>query len=280
MAVDLPVGRSGKSAEEVVRSCAQEASDIIMARFGQHHNMLAKGRRNYVTETDLAAERAVLDILRREYPEHEVLSEETTSDAKRTEGWLWVVDPLDGTHNFSQGIPHFAVSIALCLNSDPVLGLTYSPATNLEFLAAKGKGFRVNGEPARVSGVTSVKQAVLGVDLGYNDERAARLIAMLGSLWPGMQAVRLMGSATLGLAYAASGRFDLFVHHYLFPWDLAAGIVMLREAGGVIIDRDGGPASVHSEGIIGGAAAVVRDFMSIVQDNAGYWGDRKNASKG
>ena len=311
---DLPLSASGQTAAEVARLCAREAGAIIMDRFpgrggGRREPMrperTMKGRGNFVTETDLACERAALDILAREYPGCPVLSEETadrwvsrhetgdtgdeTGDTRhetgdtgrgenvsrvsggavpRGEGWLWVVDPLDGTHNFSQGIPQFAFNIALCLDGDPVLGLTFSPTTGEEFFAAAGGGLLVNGQPARASATPSLAQSVWGMDMGYDDARAARLIGLLAEVWPGVQSVRIMGSAALGLAYAACGRYDLFVHHYLFPWDIAPGIVLVREGGGQIVSRDGEPITIYSEGVVAGAPGPVQDFLRVAKGKA------------
>ncbi len=264
---ELPTSASGQSAGEVARLCAREAGRIIMAHFGRHEQMVAKGRGNFVTEADLAAEQAVLDLLRQEYPDHAVLSEETASegvDAPEAE-WLWVVDPLDGTHNFSQGIPYFAFNIALCRRGEPLLGLTCAPATGEEFFARKGGGLTVNGEPARVSATAKLKDSVLGMDLGYDDRRAAMLISLLAALWPGMQSVRVMGSAALGLAYAACCRYDLFVHHFLYPWDIAAGIVLVQEGGGAVVNREGGPIDLRSEGVVAGAPGAVEDFLRLAR---------------
>ena len=102
---------------------------------------------------------------------------------------------------------------------------------------------------------------VLGVDLGYDDARAARMLELVAEVWP-VQSVRVMGSAALGLAYAASGRYDLFLHHFLYPWDVAAGIVLVREGGGAIVDRDGGAVSIDSEGVAAGAPAAVEEMFS------------------
>src|SRR3970040_936921 len=146
----LPLSASGRTAVEVARACAGEAGRIAMAAFGARQDVRVKGRGNVVTETDLAAERAILSALRQEYPDHATLAEETAGEASR-EGWLWVIDPLDGTHNFSRGIPYFATHIALCLDGEPLLGLTYAPATGEEFLAQRGAGLTVNGQPGRVS---------------------------------------------------------------------------------------------------------------------------------
>ncbi|MBI1885836.1 MAG: inositol monophosphatase [Chloroflexi bacterium] len=261
---DLPVSASGKTAAEVARLCAAEAGRIILAAFGPQHEVQVKGRGNVLTDADLQAEHAVLDILRQEFPDHAVLSEETAAHA-RSEGWMWVVDPLDGTHNYSRGIPYFCFNIALCRQGEPVLGLTSDPVRGAEFFAVKGGGATLNGAPVRVSTVGSVAEAVVGADLGYEDARAARLLTLIHELWPGMQSVRIMGSAALGLAYAACGRYDLFVHHYLFPWDVAAGILLVREAGGAVVGRDGGAASIYGQGVVAGAPKVVDDFLRLAK---------------
>jgi myo-inositol-1(or 4)-monophosphatase len=228
---------------------------------GKRRETRSKGRGNFVTETDLAVETAVLDLLRAEFPEHGVLSEEAAREVDANKGWAWIVDPIDGTHNYSQGIPHFCFTIALCHDGEPVLGLTRNPATRDEFFAVGGSGLLVNGVPASASDTPSLADSVLGVDLGYDDERAARLLEMLRRIWPGMQAVRVMGSAALGLAYAACGRFDVFVHHRLYPWDCAAGILFVREAGGLVVEPDGGEARIYSERLVAGAPGVVQELL-------------------
>ncbi len=270
MATDLPstssgqapLSKSGKSPLEVARLCAREGERIVMAAFGGAQDVRVKGRGNLVTAADLASERAIHEILAAEYPDHSVLSEETAATA-RDEGWMWVVDPLDGTHNYARGIPFFCINIALCYGEEPLVALTYEPVRGEEFWAQKGEGAFVNGERMQASQRESVRASLLAVDLGYNDKRAAHLLALLQEMWPGMQSARIVGSAALGLAYAACGRFDLFVHHMLYPWDIAAGILLVREAGGAISDRDGGPVTIRSEGIVAGAPEAHADFLRL-----------------
>jgi len=262
MATDLPSSSSGKSPLEVARLCAREGERIVMAAFGRPQDVRVKGRGNLVTAADLASERAIHEILAAEYPDHSVLSEETAASVGG-EGWMWVVDPLDGTHNFARGIPFFCINIALCYREEPLVGLTFEPLRGEEFWAQKGEGAFVNGERIEVSQVESVGASLVAVGLGYDDERAGRMLALLHELWPGMQSIRITGSAALGLAYAACGRFDLFVHHVLFPWDSAAGILLVREAGGAMSDRDGGPVSIRSEGAIAGAPGAHADFLRL-----------------
>jgi fructose-1,6-bisphosphatase/inositol monophosphatase family enzyme len=262
MPPDLPLSRSGRSPLEVARRCAQEAARIVLDGLGKAQDVRIKGRGNIVTASDLASERAIHAILRDEYPDHAILSEETASTAGG-EGWMWVVDPLDGTRNYLSAIPMFCINIALCHDEEPLLALTFEPVRGEEFLAQRGGGATLNGRPMRASTKESVLASVLAVDMGYDDERAARALSLVGELWPGMQSLRVIGSAALGLAYAACGRFDLFVHHMLYPWDIAAGILLVREAGGLVTDRDGGPIGIRSEGVIAGALGAHADFLRL-----------------
>ena len=271
--VSLPVSTSGATAFQVARRCADEGGRLALKRFRKPQEVSVKGRGNLVTATDVDIERLIQTILAREYPQHAVLSEETADlearDSKlEAREWKWVVDPLDGTRNYVSGIPFFCVNVALCHQGEPVVAVTHDPVHGETFWAEKGAGARLSGgqapgseQPCRVSDKPSLQASVLGFDMGYDDRRAAHMLALLRELWPGMQSVRIPGSAALGLAYAACGRYDLFVHHYLFPWDLAAGILLVREAGGVITDRDGSPIRIESEGVIAGGAAVHADFL-------------------
>jgi fructose-1,6-bisphosphatase/inositol monophosphatase family enzyme len=262
----LPVSASGKSAADVARAAARAAGEIVTERFralaADPIERVVKGRGNYVTDTDLACEQAAIRILREEFPDHRVLSEESSAQVTDWDrGWLWVIDPIDGTANFARGIPTFVFNIALCLAGDPVLGLTYQPVTGDEFFATRGQGLFVNGVRARVSSAATLPEALMGIGLGYDYDRAKMALHLLADLWPGVQMVQNIGSAALGLAYAASGRFDLYVHQFLFPWDMAPGIVQVREGGGVIIDREGGPVTIYSEGLIAGAPGPVEEFL-------------------
>lgn len=237
-----------------------------MESFGRVHRVQVKGRGNITTAADLASERAIQEILAAEYPDHTVLSEETAATT-RSDDWMWVVDPLDGTRNYASGIPLFCVNIALCHGGETRLALTYDPVRGEEFRAQAGEGAFANGIRMRASQAKSVQASVLAVDLGYDDQRAAHLLSLVREIWPRVQSVRIIGSAALALAYAAAGRFDLMVHHMLFPWDVAAGILLVREAGGLISDRDGGPITIRSEGTIAGGPKVHADFLRLA---AGY----------
>lgn len=262
----LPKSAAGLGAPDVARAAAKAAGQIMTERFrtlaAQPIERTVKGRGNYVTETDLSCESAAIQVLQSEYPDHRVLSEETTVAVPDWDrGWLWVIDPIDGTSNFARGIPTFAFNIALCLDGEPVLGLTYHPVTGDEFFAQRGAGLWVNSVRAHVSTVATLAESVMGTGLGYDYARAKKALHLLADLWPGVQMVQNIGSAALGLAYSASGRFDLYVHHFLAPWDMAAGVIQVREGGGLAIDREGRPATIFSQGLIAGAPGPVDEFL-------------------
>ncbi len=256
----IPTAVSGRSALEVARSCAQEAGERAHSRFRRPQEVRVKGRGNLLTETDLEIEAFIQERLAQEFPDHAVLSEESAAETSR-EGWAWIVDPLDGTRNFVSGIPFFCVNIALCHEGEPAVAVTYDPNHREAFWAERGGGAWVNDQPARASAEPSLQASVLGVDLGYDDLRGRALLHLVHQIFPGMQAVRIPGSAALGIAYAACGRYDIFVHHYLFPWDIAAGILLVREAGGTITDGDGQPVTITSQTVIAGGREVHADFL-------------------
>ena len=260
----LPIARSGDDAETVARRCLAEGGRLALERFRQPQSVSVKGRGNLVTQVDLAIETYFERTLSEEFPDHAVLSEESNPTVSELEGWMWVVDPLDGTRNYVSGIPFFCVNLALCHGGETVAGWTFDPVHDELFWAHKGAGAWVNDLPIHVSKKTDVQSSVMGFDMGYDDSRAALMLNLMCELWPGMQAIRIPGSAALGLAYAACGRYDLFTHNLLYPWDLAPGILLIREAGGLITDREGGAINLYSEGAIAGGPSVHEDFLRLV----------------
>ena len=259
----LPSSPSGLDALQVARLCSEQAGDLIREQFGRAGASGVKGRGNIVTEADLAVEQLVRRLIGEHFPGHGILGEEAGAQGEEA-GWLWVVDPIDGTKNFASGIPYFCFNLALWRGSqEPVLALTCEPLRREEFLAVAGQGAYANGERFQASERATLQESVLAVDLGYLDERGKNMLGMAHGLWPGMQSLRIIGSAALGMAYAACGRYDLFVHNNIYPWDICAGILLNREAGGTVTDRDGGPVSLFSEGIVCGGAAVHADFMRL-----------------
>lgn len=261
----LPTSTSGRSARAVAKGAALLAGRMLMDRFYSEKQVRHKGRSNLVTDVDLAVEREVLAYLGREYPQAKMLAEESHATNAIGSGLAWVVDPLDGTRNYAGQVPHFAVVVALAYDGEVVLGITYDPLRKELFFAEKGKGAFLNNKSIRVSSRERLGQCLLGFDMGYVDSQAAEALKMAQALWPGMQSIRVMGSAALGLAYAAAGRVDIYIHHNLAPWDLASGLLLVQEAGGVVTDRNGNAPTLSSSGLVASNAALHRDFMRATE---------------
>ena len=205
-----------------------------------------------------------MDLLRGEYPDFGILAEESIP-LEAASPFLWVVDPLDGTRNFTLGVPHFCTVVALSYGDQPVLGVTYDPMRDELFTAEHGKGAFLDGERLAVSEGSELSESVLSFDLGYADGNAGLAIDLVRSLWPGLISMRLMGSSALGVAYAAAGRVDLYFHHSLSPWDIAAGHILIQEAGGMVVDRQGRPANLHTPSIIASSPRLVERFLEATE---------------
>lgn len=253
----LPQGKSGCGSLDVARYIIIKTGDILVERFQQPKQVSVKGKSNLVTDVDLAAEKQAISLLQAEFPGHNILSEETTRPKSDSE-FTWVLDPLDGTNNYTFGIPFFCTTLALLQGEDIVLGLIYDPIRKELFQAVKGGGATVNGKPMAVSAKTKLDDTFVGFDIGYNAQEGTRLLQMACALWPRVHAMRVMGSAALGLAYAACGRLDVYYHRWLYPWDIASGILLTREAGGEVIDWEGKPASHMSRGLIASNGKLAR----------------------
>lgn len=262
----LPTSRSGKTALEVATRAVKKAGALITARFHTEKKVTSKGRGNVVTDVDLLVEREVIEFLQDEYPDHGILCEETGGKESFSE-YTWILDPLDGTRNFASGIPFFSVALALAKGEDVLLGMVFDPIRSELFRAEKGKGASLNDMPISVSKKESLQASVVGFDMGYDDDMARTALRLITSLWPGMQSIRVMGSAALGVAYAACGRVDIYFHHSLYPWDIAGGLLLVREAGGVATEKDGGPAIIKSRAVIASNPIIHADFMRLTESD-------------
>ncbi len=265
---ELPRSRSGQTALSVCETAARRAGELAAARFRTDVEVSLKGRANVVTDVDLASERLILDYVGREYPDFGILSEES-EPVPGAAPYTWVVDPIDGTRNFAEGIPHFCVVVAIAAGDEVVAGVTYDPVRDELFAAQKGQGAYLNGQRIRVSDRADLGDGVLGFDLGYDFGSAKLLLEMAAGIWPRTQAYRLMGSSALSIAYTACGRIDLYFHHSLSSWDIASGILLAREAGGQVLDRATlQDATLFSPGLIISSADLVAQFLAMTDGAA------------
>ncbi len=219
---------------EVAGKAALAAGQILRGRYDKPHDIKMKGAIDLVTEADVAAEKEVLRILQAARPEVGVLAEESSSDfSGAPEGAVWVIDPLDGTTNFAHNFPWFAVSIAYAVGAESQVGVVYAPMLDELFCAVKGSGAWLNAKPMNVSTAAGLKESLLATGFPYAiEEEADGVIAALRGLITKSRGIRRAGAAALDLAYVAAGRLDGFWEINLKPWDTAAGMLLVTEAGG------------------------------------------------
>lgn len=233
-------------------SIAKDAGEVLLQFLGQLKDVREKSAAgDLVTEADHASEKIILTALKRAFPEHTILSEESGLHPIEGSDFIWSVDPLDGTTNYTHGIPFFAVSIALLFRGEPIVGVVHNPFLSETFSATKGGGATRNEVKIQVSQVPTLNKAVLATGFAYDrrdtpDNNYAEFCYLTAQT----QGVRRMGSAALDLAYVAMGRFDGFWERGLRPWDISAGIVIVREAGGVVSSYENEPLILDSGRIL------------------------------
>jgi myo-inositol-1(or 4)-monophosphatase len=248
---------------------ARKAARTLKRDFGEveHLQVSLKGPANFVTAADRRAEQILLEELTLARPGYSFLGEEGGRREGTDKTHTWIVDPLDGTTNFLHGIPHFAISIALEREDTIVAGLVYNPANDDLFTAERGKGAFLNDQRLRVAGRKRLADSVVACGLphrGRGDLALAR--RELAAVQEKVVGLRRFGAAALDLAWVAAGRFDVFWERDLKPWDVAGGLILVREAGGYCTDLKGGEAPHVTGDVIAGNEDVHRELMRLLKD--------------
>lgn len=247
---------------------ARDAGAILAERFGRQNRITQKGEIDIVTEADLASERFIIDRIRSHYPRHAILSEEAGAVAL-TGGhdgeWKWIIDPLDGTTNYSHGYPCFCVSIALeRRDAGVVIGAVYDPVRDEMFAAERGQGATLNARRIRVSAVDNLNRALICTGFPYNVRDQSDFARHFVNFIMNSQAVRRDGSAALDLAYVACGRFDGFWEEGLRPWDVAAGALIIEEAGGHATQFDGSPYDIYAPPFLASNQLIHEAMLGVI----------------
>lgn len=245
-------------------SAARQAGDIIVRHIEQidRIKVTAKSQEEYFCEVDIKAEQAIINAIHKAYPDHGIIAEESGTHNEGAES-VWIIDPLDGTSNYLHGFPFYAVSIALRVKNRIEHGVVYDPLRHECFSASRGRGARMNDRRLRVSKQAQLNAAMLGTGFPCrNATLAARYLPTFEALFGKCAGVRRTGSAALDLAYVASGRLDGFWEFGLRPWDIAAGALLVQEAGGLVGDPYGGEDYLKHGDIVAGTPKV---FKSLLQ---------------
>jgi myo-inositol-1(or 4)-monophosphatase len=243
---------------------ATEAGAILLEGYGRTHAPERKGRIDLVTEYDRRSEALLLERVRHAYPAHAILAEESGGSGS-TAGFRWLIDPLDGTTNFAHNYPFFGVSIGVERDGELVAGVVHDPVRGETFAAARGEGATRNGDAIRVTDAATLEDALLVTGFHYSiRERPEPTLTLFREFLLRAQGVRRDGSAALNLCYVACGRFDGFWEAHLSPWDLAAGVLVVREAGGVVTDLGGGTFRVDGRQVLAANAALHAAMQALI----------------
>jgi myo-inositol-1(or 4)-monophosphatase len=248
---------------------ARAAGDLILRNMDRVEGLpiSSKSRNDFVSEVDRRAEAAIISVIRRAYPSHAILAEE--SGAHAGGDYQWIIDPLDGTTNFLHGFPQFAVSIALRFRNQLEQAVVYDPLRQELFTASRGAGAMLNNRRIRVSRQAGLDGALLGTGFPFRDaEKLERFIGIFRQFFPESAGIRRAGAASLDLAYVACGRLDGFWELKLLPWDIAAGGLLIREAGGLVSDLSGGDGWLDSGDVLAGCPAVYEAMLAKLTGKA------------
>jgi myo-inositol-1(or 4)-monophosphatase len=256
---------------ETAIAAARAGADVLERYFRRDGLQVSrKGQNDFVTEADQKSEAAVLDVIRRRFPDHRIVAEEGgAADLNRESEHEWLVDPLDGTTNFLQGLPVWCVSVACRRAGRIVAGAILDPEGDNLFSALRGRGATWNGRPMSTSGHPGLDGAFLAT--GYPFKALPTLDVYLGifrDVFRRSKAIRRCGSAALDLAYTAAGVYDGFFEFRLSPWDIGAGILLIEEAGGVVTDLDGGADYFRGGNVVAGGRDVQQELRDVMASHA------------
>ncbi len=244
---------------------ARRAGAVLGRNFNKRDKLTVekKGHNDFVSSADLAAERAIIEVIHKHYPDHAIHAEESGIHGESDH--VWIIDPLDGTTNYLHGFPVFAVSIGLQINGRLEHAVVYDPMREELFTASKGEGAQLDGRKIRVSGNKDLDRSLIGTGFPFRqvDAELDSYFAMLGKLVKNTSGVRRPGAAALDLCYVACGRLDAFFETGLQPWDLAAGTLIIREAGGIVSALDGGENHMKTGHVLAGTPRIYRALAKL-----------------
>lgn len=248
----------------VAGQAAKEAGEILTGLFGNLKQINKKGEIDLVTEADIRSEKAILKVIGEAFPGDGFLTEESGEIDNNSER-IWIIDPLDGTTNYAHSFPFFAISIALRVRGEIVLGRVFNPIMNEHFEAVRGGGSFLNGRPIKVSRTATLKDSLLATGFPYTIHKDnIEVLDIFTRMLTSVQGVRRPGAAAIDLCYVAAGRFDGFWEQGLNPWDTAAGSLVVEEAGGMLGDYRGDAYSPFQKTIVAGNPIIFKEMLRIL----------------
>jgi len=249
--------------KQVAIKAATAAGRVLMDNFGKIKYKKVKSRGSYVTNVDLEAEKVILDIVRKSYPKHSILSEEIGNIDNKSD-YKWIIDPLDGTHNYMHNLPLFGVSIALEYKGEIILGVISLPYFNELYVALKGEGAYLNNRKIKVSKAGEIKKSLLIFEGGFNHSKRREKTKFFNKAVKLFPRVRITGAAVVDLAYTAIGKADCHISFYTNAWDVAAGFLIIVEAGGRVTDLKGKAFNQYMRGFVASNGKIHEDVLRLL----------------
>jgi len=252
----------------IATRAARKAGDIIVRAMDRIDTLTikTKGPNDFVTEIDQAAEAAILQVISAAFPTNSFLTEESGEILKEDTDHIWIIDPLDGTTNFIHGYPHYAVSIALQYKGRIEHGVIYNPVTQDLFTASRGKGASLNGKRIRVSNRSKLESALISTGMPKQKRHLQSYFASIEQMHGSIAGIRRSGSTTLDLAYVAAGFLDAYWNVETQPWDMAVGSLLIREAGGMVTDIDGGTDFMQAGSIVATNPKLIKPIIQLLHN--------------
>ncbi len=248
---------------EIAKKCVKEAGKIAMKHFGKA-TIKIKPDKTIVTQADIESETLIRKIITDNFPEHTIVGEEF-GESKTDSEYKWFIDPVDGTTNFSISNPFFAVSVALVKNDEPVIGATYYPLRDELFLASRDKGAFLNNEKIKVSERSDIETSFITFCHANDQESTRRAVKIFNTLKMYSDKVRQLGAATLELCFVACGRTESFIMNNIYPWDIAAGVLIIEESGGKVTKFDGSPFTIYSKDIVASNGKIHGKLLELIK---------------
>lgn len=252
---------------DIAKEAALIAGKILIDNLGklETNQIETKSKNNFVTDIDKLSEKTIIDIIHSAYPDHSIFAEESGASNNKGNDYRWIIDPIDGTTNYIHSIPFFCISIALEYKGEIILGVIYDPVRNEMFYAEKGKGAYLNNRKIHVSDKQDISESIITIGFPYkNNHNISLYINTFTKISESCANIRKVGSAAMDLAYVASGRFDGYWELDLSQWDIAAGVIIIREAGGFVSDINGENGFMETGNIVASNQKIHKQILSIL----------------
>lgn len=252
-------------AKKIAMQAVKEAGKILLENIESVEVVAFKAKSDIVTKIDLLSEKIVINLIKKHFPDHAILSEEAGFIGKHSSEYLWIMDPIDGTINYYHGMNPFRVGLCLLKNKQPILTVVYNPTKDDLYFAEKGKGATLNDQPIKVSEEPELNNSVVMTHLSSKKESRVRTILALENIFMKSMQMRIFGSGLAAMCYVASGKFDVFFNIKTNPWDILPGVLLIEEAGGEVTDISGNKITDESTSVVASNGKVHDQIIKLLE---------------